>query len=96
MSLYHGAGRNEPSLTTGQLPALRRRRSELHTLMILALLAVLGNVLLVEAYVSSELAPDNAPQPAHPSEALPAAARTGGLTGPRPGTYRIPARGAAG
>ncbi|GIF01777.1 polysaccharide deacetylase family protein [Paractinoplanes rishiriensis] len=96
MNVYHGAPCNEPALTTGQIPAVRRRRSLLRAFVVLALIAMLGNMLLIEAYLAAGFAPDSAPQQARPADALPAAVRTGGpvidLTGAKPHTYRMPAR----
>lgn len=96
MTVYQGKRPAEPSLTTGQIPALRRRRLLLRGLVVLGLLTLLGNMLLVEAYLRSEFAPDSAPQAARPVDAVPAAVHSGGpvidLSGERPQTYRVPAR----
>ncbi|MEU4421563.1 glycosyltransferase [Actinoplanes sp. NPDC024001] len=96
MTIYHATRPAGPAPTTGHIPALRRRRSLLRALLVLAILAVLGNMLLVEAYLRSEFAPDSAPQQTRPFDAVPTAVRSGGpvidLTGARPLTYRIPGR----
>jgi peptidoglycan/xylan/chitin deacetylase (PgdA/CDA1 family) len=96
MTVYHTERPAEPGLATGQIPARRRRRLLAGALVILALLALLGNMLLVEAYLHAEFAENSAPRAAHPFDAVPAAVRTGGpvidLSGSRPRSYRMPAR----
>ncbi|KUL23616.1 bi-functional transferase/deacetylase [Actinoplanes awajinensis subsp. mycoplanecinus] len=78
------------------MPALRRRRSLLGALVVLASLLMFGNLLAVEAYLRSGYAPDSAPQGVRPFGAVPAAIHTGGpvidLSGARARTYRLPAR----
>jgi cellulose synthase/poly-beta-1,6-N-acetylglucosamine synthase-like glycosyltransferase/peptidoglycan/xylan/chitin deacetylase (PgdA/CDA1 family) len=67
----------------------------LRTVVALALLSLLANMLLVEAYLRSDFAPDSAPRELQPNDAVPAVVRDGGpvidLTGARPLTYRMPA-----
>jgi cellulose synthase/poly-beta-1,6-N-acetylglucosamine synthase-like glycosyltransferase/peptidoglycan/xylan/chitin deacetylase (PgdA/CDA1 family) len=87
----------DPAVTTGQLPAFRRRAVlVVRAVAVLVLLAMLGNMLLVEAYLHNEFAPDGVADSVRPADAVPAAVRHGGpvidLSGARPVTYRVPAR----
>ncbi|MEV0895382.1 glycosyltransferase [Actinoplanes sp. NPDC049802] len=95
MTVYQGRP-PPPDLTTGRIPALRHRRSVLRVLLVVTLFAAFGNMLLAQAYLHSEFAPDSAPQAVRPVDAVPAAVRTGGpaidLSGDTPRTYRAPAR----
>ncbi|SNY59196.1 bifunctional polysaccharide deacetylase/glycosyltransferase family 2 protein [Paractinoplanes atraurantiacus] len=96
MSLYHGARDTGPEMTTGSIPALRRRRSILRGVVVFALLLLLVNMLLVEAYLRFDFAPDSIPQEEQSTDAVPTAVQHGGpvldLSGAEPLTYRIPAR----
>jgi cellulose synthase/poly-beta-1,6-N-acetylglucosamine synthase-like glycosyltransferase/peptidoglycan/xylan/chitin deacetylase (PgdA/CDA1 family) len=81
--------------TTGSLPALRRRRRLLRALFALTLIALVGNVFLVEAYTSAGFGPDGLNQPASAND-VPAAVREAGpvldVSGNKVRSYRMPPR----
>ncbi|MEV4346463.1 bifunctional polysaccharide deacetylase/glycosyltransferase family 2 protein [Actinoplanes sp. NPDC049596] len=95
MAVYRGVRTTEPDVTTGRLPALRRRRSVLRAAVALALLLLLANMLLVEAYLRNDFAPDSSAQAEQSTSAVPSDVRTGGpiidLSGARPVSYQAPA-----
>jgi cellulose synthase/poly-beta-1,6-N-acetylglucosamine synthase-like glycosyltransferase/peptidoglycan/xylan/chitin deacetylase (PgdA/CDA1 family) len=96
MTVYHARPTPASAPTTGQIPALRRRRTLLRVLLALTVFALIGNVLVVEGYLTRETTPYRTSQPTRPFDAVPAAVRDGGpvidLSGDRPRTYRAPER----
>ncbi|WP_127508085.1 bifunctional polysaccharide deacetylase/glycosyltransferase family 2 protein [Actinoplanes solisilvae] len=89
MTLYHGTHQ------TTSRPA-RRSGPHLIALVLVALLGLLANMLLVEAYLRNDFAPDSEPGQEQPADAVPAAVASGGpvidVSGTSPHTYRMPAR----
>ncbi|MCM4084826.1 bifunctional polysaccharide deacetylase/glycosyltransferase family 2 protein [Paractinoplanes hotanensis] len=96
MSIYQGRRPVAPRAGTGPAATPRRSGPHLLALVMLALLALLTNMLLVEAYLRSDFAPDSEPGQEQTSDAVPAGVRTGGpvidVSGAPPRTYRMPAR----
>jgi peptidoglycan/xylan/chitin deacetylase (PgdA/CDA1 family) len=97
MSVYRGGRPAERSPAAGQKPPSHRRGVLLlRFLVAVALLALLVNMLLVEAYLGNEFTPDSATRQVRPVDAVPAAVLSGGpvidLSGTRPLTYRMPER----
>jgi cellulose synthase/poly-beta-1,6-N-acetylglucosamine synthase-like glycosyltransferase/peptidoglycan/xylan/chitin deacetylase (PgdA/CDA1 family) len=64
--------------TTGHLPAVRRRRRFARVLLVVVLFALLGNLLLVEAYTHPGFGPDGLTDPPNADRTVPAAVRDGG------------------
>ena len=60
MTVYRGSPIGVDPASSGHLPAVRRRRTALRVLLALLVLALLANLLLVEAYANSGFAPDHA------------------------------------
>ncbi|GAA4607236.1 cellulose synthase/poly-beta-1,6-N-acetylglucosamine synthase-like glycosyltransferase/peptidoglycan/xylan/chitin deacetylase (PgdA/CDA1 family) [Actinoplanes octamycinicus] len=89
MTVYRPPRRPEPPLTGGRTGPLR-------ALALLALVASLATVMLLQAYLTVRFVPDSAPQPERPFDAVPAEIRDGGpvidLSGAPARTYRLPAR----
>jgi cellulose synthase/poly-beta-1,6-N-acetylglucosamine synthase-like glycosyltransferase/peptidoglycan/xylan/chitin deacetylase (PgdA/CDA1 family) len=96
MTIYHGTPSPADPLTTGHLPAVRRRRTALSWLFTLVALLLLVNVLIVAAYTNAGFGPDGLRAPVSPATTVPTGVREGGpvidTSGDRPRSYRMPAR----
>jgi hypothetical protein len=66
MSVCRGEGPAGRRSVIGRIPPSHRRGALLRFLVAVALRALLGNMLLVEAYLSNEFAPDSATQDVRP------------------------------
>ncbi|MGI5240564.1 bifunctional polysaccharide deacetylase/glycosyltransferase family 2 protein [Dactylosporangium sp. CA-139066] len=95
MTLYRAAPVGDAA-SSGTLPAVRRRRIALRLLLALLALALLANLLLVEAYTNSGFAPDHQADAQQPAGSVPAAVSGGGpvidATGGQVRTLRMPER----
>ncbi|WP_238009919.1 bifunctional polysaccharide deacetylase/glycosyltransferase family 2 protein [Dactylosporangium sp. AC04546] len=93
MTVYRGSV--DPA-TSSHLPAVRRRRRALRLLLAVVVLALIANLLLVEAYANSSFAPDQQGQVRQPGGTVPAAVHDGGpvldATGSQVRSYRVPER----
>jgi cellulose synthase/poly-beta-1,6-N-acetylglucosamine synthase-like glycosyltransferase/peptidoglycan/xylan/chitin deacetylase (PgdA/CDA1 family) len=82
--------------TSGNLPVVRHRRRALRGLFALVVLALLGNVLLVETYANPGVGNDVVGLSADAASAVPAEVRDGGpvinTSRDRPSSSRMPAR----
>jgi cellulose synthase/poly-beta-1,6-N-acetylglucosamine synthase-like glycosyltransferase/peptidoglycan/xylan/chitin deacetylase (PgdA/CDA1 family) len=78
MTVYSSGRREAGPATSGRVPAVRRRRTALRWLLIIVVVALLANVLLVEAYANARFAPDTEAAGAGRFASVPAAVREGG------------------
>ncbi|WP_426513893.1 bifunctional polysaccharide deacetylase/glycosyltransferase family 2 protein [Dactylosporangium sp. McL0621] len=96
MTIYRAAQPGADPASSSHLPAVRRRRTALRLLLALLAVALMANVLFVEAYTNSGFAPDHAAQDAESTGAVPAGVRDGGpvldATGPQERSLRVPDR----
>jgi cellulose synthase/poly-beta-1,6-N-acetylglucosamine synthase-like glycosyltransferase/peptidoglycan/xylan/chitin deacetylase (PgdA/CDA1 family) len=98
MTVYHSVqhGDPEPEMPSGQIPAVRRRRSALRILLVVVLIALLVSVLLVKAYTSQGHGSDGLKESDATDDSVPAAVREGGPVldprGGQPHSYRLPDR----
>jgi cellulose synthase/poly-beta-1,6-N-acetylglucosamine synthase-like glycosyltransferase/peptidoglycan/xylan/chitin deacetylase (PgdA/CDA1 family) len=94
-SAQHGDAASEPEMPSGQIPAVRRRRSILRVLFLVALIVLLVSVLLMKAYTSQGHGSDGLKESDAADDRVPAAVREGGpVLDPRGGTphaHRPPA-----
>jgi len=96
MTVYQSGQVGEPAgpIDTGQIPAIRRRRTTLRVLLLVLAVAVLVNVLLVKAYTSSGHGPDGLKTNNAADDTVPSAVREGGpVIDPndgQPHSYRMP------
>jgi cellulose synthase/poly-beta-1,6-N-acetylglucosamine synthase-like glycosyltransferase/peptidoglycan/xylan/chitin deacetylase (PgdA/CDA1 family) len=96
MTIYRSSPPPEPEAATGEIPAVRRRRSALRILLLIVLVALLLNVLLVKAYTSQGHGSDGLKDSDATDDSVPAAVRDGGPVldphGGQPHSYRVPER----
>lgn len=78
MTVYQSSRPAADPRTSGSLPAVRRRRRALRVLLALVGVALVGNVLLVEAYTNASFGPDGLERPADIGSAVPPALREAG------------------
>jgi len=78
MAVYRAGPIGADPASSSHLPAVRRRRTTLRVLLALLALALLANLLLVEAYTNSGFAPDHEGRAPQPDGAVPAAVQDGG------------------
>jgi cellulose synthase/poly-beta-1,6-N-acetylglucosamine synthase-like glycosyltransferase/peptidoglycan/xylan/chitin deacetylase (PgdA/CDA1 family) len=95
VTVYHSSGPAADPLTSGSLPAVRRRRRVLRVLLALVVIALVGNVLLVEAYTNASFGSDGRVE-SSPKGKVPAAVRGAGpvldASRDQPRSHRMPAR----
>jgi cellulose synthase/poly-beta-1,6-N-acetylglucosamine synthase-like glycosyltransferase/peptidoglycan/xylan/chitin deacetylase (PgdA/CDA1 family) len=95
MTIYHSEQALPDPATSGQMPAVRRRRRAMRLLFGLMIAALLANLLLVKAYTSGGFAQDGLHQRAA-ARTVPAAVRDGGpildTSREEPRTLRMPDR----
>jgi cellulose synthase/poly-beta-1,6-N-acetylglucosamine synthase-like glycosyltransferase/peptidoglycan/xylan/chitin deacetylase (PgdA/CDA1 family) len=98
MTVYHSQGASEPPDlgTSGQIPALRRRRRALRIVLLAVVIVLLVNVLLIKAYTSQGLGSDGLKTQNANDDSVPAAVREGGpVLDPQngqPKSYSMPSR----
>jgi len=96
MTIYRSDRPGSETTTSGHLPAVRRRRTFLRWVVALSVLALLGNLLLVEAYANARFDPDGSSGQPGSTAGVPAAIRDGGpvidATGAKPRSSRPAAR----
>ena len=98
MTVYHSQGASEPPDlgTSGQIPALRRRRRALRIVLLAVVIVLLVNVLLIKAYTSQGHGSDGLKTQNANDDSVPAAVREGGpVLDPQngqPKSYSMPSR----
>ncbi|MDY7090182.1 MAG: bifunctional polysaccharide deacetylase/glycosyltransferase family 2 protein [Actinomycetota bacterium] len=96
MSIYQGRRSFPPGAAPDAVPAPRRRGPRLLALILLVVLGLVANMLLVEAYLRNDFAPDSEPGQQQTAENVPDAISYGGpvidASGAQPHSYRMPAR----
>ncbi len=94
MTVYHVPPLDPES--TGQIPAVRRRRRALRALLALVVLLLVATVALIEVYTDAGFSPDGTTPRSAADHRVPAAVRDGGpvldLSGDQPRSYRMPSR----